>query len=273
MKKYVVFVLVAIMTVVQCSTFAYGALWPMEITGEFPDGVVNKSYYSTQDVTFNYSSYNRLEIISGSLPPGLNFASKIVSSSLTLTGTPTEEGSYTFTIRITNVDFPEATATKEFTIKIAYDKKYDPDERFKLTGEFPDGMVWQPYNSWQDVYFGWRHTSWEVIDGELPPGLNLSYAGFGGSAMGYYAELRGRPTTAGTYTFTVRATYIYEKDHPATKEFTVVISPLKPDPPDPDDDDPTPIKNNGSSGSGGGGGCNAGLGLIALLALAFRRSR
>ena len=109
-----------------------------------------------------------------------------------------------------------------------------------------------------------------------------------------HAYLLGTPTTAGEYTFTVRATRRNDERFTATKEFTVVISEQRTDDPEPTPDpdptpdpepspdpeptpapDPTPDKG-GVSGSSGGGGCNSGIAILALALTALitlRKSR
>ena len=272
------------------------AVRSMEISGKFPDGTLNAPYNSFRDVTCNFTSYNKLEVISGTLPPGLSFSGKIVTSRIIITGTPTEEGSYTFTIRLTNYDFPEATATQNFTINIAYDEKYDPKARSSISGEFPDGRVGALYHSTTAVTFNWSGCKWEVEDGELPPGLRLKLLGFQGYNDEYSydtilptdhnADLRGTPTKAGEYTFTVRATRRDDDRFTATKTFTIIISergnepdpdpdPDNPNPnPDPDPDDPGLDPNpdpspdpEPSTGGSGGGGCDSGLGILSILAM------
>lgn len=309
MKKYL-FVIAVVTAVLLLLPFTESASHALVINGEFPDGVVNKPYRSGSDVTCSdgVGTYNIVEVISGELPPGLRFDGKIMGPRLALLGTPTTEGSYTFTIRVTHSEKPENTATKTFTIKIKYDEMWDPNALSYITGEFPNGEVGKKYESIFDVEFSYKECKWEVEKGELPPGLYLKLLGWQGVydeynldilPTAYHAYLYGTPTTAGSYTFTVRATRTQNKEYTATKEFTVVISKLDdPDPypaptPDPDPDptpaptpepDPTPTPTpqpepdpnptpNKNVGSSGGGGCNsfASLGVMFSV-LAFRKS-
>lgn len=295
--------LLALMVLI-CSVFvgSASAALTMRITGEFPDGIVNKSYHSIRDVRCNMSPGSRWQVIDGTMPPGLGIQGGSDDRCL-LSGTPTTEGSYTFTLRVTN---GTRSADKTFTINIVYDPEYD--KKPELTGEFPNGTVGKNYHSTLDVWCPWSFANaWEVIDGKIPPGLHLSYSGFGPSTDGgASAELRGTPTTAGTYTFTIRVTNIYHDNTPATKEFTIVISDNEPDDPNDDNKDdnndnsnddnkddnnnndsnddsnndsgnnnPTPTNNDG--GGGGGGGCNAGAGSLGfallILSLALPTSR
>ena len=263
----------------------------LHIEGTFPDGVVDKNYNSIDEVRCNFTC--NWEIVKGELPPGLRFATLLQESRLWLTGKPTQEGIYTFTLRASYVEKKQnvSPVEKEFTINISYDQKYDPKEQSKITGEFPDGYVGKAYRSVLDVKFSWSGCKWELEDGELPPGLYLDLLGWQEDDRSIdpilptdcNAYLHGIPEEEGVYTFTVRATRRLEKfsQYTATKTFTVTIFDSNiPDPPDPDEpeqDPPEPQDNNtGNSdgGSGGGGGCNslAGLGVILLSAVALKKS-
>ncbi|HEY1249857.1 MAG TPA: putative Ig domain-containing protein [Thermoanaerobaculia bacterium] len=69
--------------------------------------------YATPIVVQNGTMPYTLSIVSGSLPPGLGFAGTL------LTGTPTEEGTFTFTVRAT--DSAAAHADRAFTIVVTDD--------------------------------------------------------------------------------------------------------------------------------------------------------
>lgn len=129
--------------------------------------------------------------------------------------------------------------------------------------------------------------AWSVVGGSLPPGLYLAcsdmmhfYDSSYEHNKGKYGHIAGIPTKAGTYTFTLRVDS--SGGDFAINQYTIQIAgggnDYLPDPdptpapetePDPYGSTPSPVK------SSGGGGCNsfAGLELIAILALAFRRSR
>lgn len=72
---------------------------------------------------------------------------------------------------------------------------------------------------------------WSVMSGSLPPGVTLNipeyYPGPNGEIAGHPAEipLTGVPTTAGTYTFTVRVTVGTQN---ATKQLTITVNPSQP---------------------------------------------
>ncbi|MBQ7220969.1 MAG: hypothetical protein IJS28_08325 [Synergistaceae bacterium] len=289
MKKYFVAVLAVIMAawLFSCQDAAEAYDVVLRIDGTFPDGVVDKNYGSIGEVTCNFTC--NWEIVKGELPPGLRFATLLQESRLWLTGKPTQEGTYTFTLRASYVEKKQnvSPVEKEFTINITYDKKYDPKEQSKITGEFPDGVVGKAYRSTLDVKFSWSGCKWELEDGELPPGLYLDLLGWQEDDRSIApilptdvnAYLHGIPEEAGEYTFTVRATRRDNARYTDTKTFTVTISeqnpPDPPDPEDPEDPEEPQNGNNGNTGGGGGGGggCNSGFGILMLAVLVLKRSR
>lgn len=87
-----------------------------------------------------------------------------------------------------------------------------------IRGDFPDGMVGIYYRDYQSVSSGFNDSTWEVVNGTLPPGLKLDKWGW---VNGASAELEGTPTRAGSYNFTILVRY---KDNSTlTKRFNVTI--------------------------------------------------
>src|SRR5215471_15863947 len=62
------------------------------------------------------------------------------------------------------------------------------------TCPLPDGTVGTPYSATLTATGGTAPYTWTLLSGSLPPGLSLSGAGV----------ISGTPTTAGTYTFTLK---------------------------------------------------------------------
>lgn len=104
-----------------------------------------------------------------------------------------------FTVRVTN---SAGTATKTLTLNAV-----DPNTGLPsfVTQILPRGRVYAvygdpDYGGFYDQRFiyvdGKRPITYSIVGGSLPPGVTLSSVGLFG----------GRPTTAGTYNFTVRAT-------------------------------------------------------------------
>jgi len=79
-------------------------------TSSLPQGRVGVGYSATLSASGGTAPYS-WSMTSGSLAPGLSF-----STSGAITGTPTKQGSFTFTVQVT--DSLGATASKTFTLKI-----------------------------------------------------------------------------------------------------------------------------------------------------------
>ncbi|MFD6661851.1 putative Ig domain-containing protein [Micromonospora chalcea] len=141
----------------------------------------------------------RLSVTSGSLPPGM----LVVGTSLG--GAPTTPGTYTFRLRMTDQNdlFDEQTATievREPKVVITSGKPRSPMYLGRVyaihTVEATGGTG--PYRL-------------SVTSGSLPPGMLVV-----GTSLG------GAPTTAGTYTFTLRMTD--KNDRFDEQEATVVVA-------------------------------------------------
>lgn len=85
---------------------------PCIVTEHLPDGTVGGPYSSVIEATTeNPNPELTWTIEAGTFPPGLT-----LNSNGTITGTPTTEGTYTFTARVS--DPVDGTATREYTIRI-----------------------------------------------------------------------------------------------------------------------------------------------------------
>jgi hypothetical protein len=130
-------------------------------------------------------------VVSGSLPPGLFRPSTYGCCGDAIGGTPTQAGAFTFTVQVRDV--AGHTATQAFSIAIS------PPAPLQFT--FPAtccnaGTVGQSYLQNFAVSGGVGPYSTSISAGALPPGLALSPP----------LSITGTPTTAGTFTFTVRVT-------------------------------------------------------------------
>ncbi len=106
-----------------------------------------------------------------------------------------------------------------------YEINVDPDE--PLTVVLPsegstlgDGTVGQAYAQNFFLSGGAGPYTWSVAAGQLPPGLSLQTTAGPRDANN---QLAGTPTTAGTYTFTMKLTDYSGQQ--ATQQFTLTIQP------------------------------------------------
>lgn len=132
----------------------------------------------------------QFSLVSGQIPPGTRLFTQGVSSG-GITGTPTTQGVFAFTIRVK--DYTGATDTESFSIRIA------PPRPLVITNpsdELSPGTVGQFYccgNLFADG--GVPGYTWSLRSGQLPPGLSLAASP---------GRITGTPTTAGTFAFLVR---------------------------------------------------------------------
>jgi hypothetical protein len=90
---------------------------PLQITGTYSEGVVGASYDSSLYITGGSGVYSAVGLYSGTLPPGLalNY-STIGAPQLMLEGTPTQQGTYSFTVQAYSSDGQTAYSPQTVTI-------------------------------------------------------------------------------------------------------------------------------------------------------------
>ncbi|HYF00546.1 MAG TPA: putative Ig domain-containing protein [Planctomycetota bacterium] len=126
-------------------------------------------------------------ISAGSLPPGM----ALHPSTGAYSGTPTTAGTYTFTVQAANAAGVDRRAYSH-TIQAAV----VPPAITGPGSPLPAGTVGAPFTA-TFTAVGTAPLAWSVSAGSLPPGMALN------ASTGVYS---GTPTTAGSFTFTVRAT-------------------------------------------------------------------
>lgn len=171
--------------------------------GDPPAGTVGVAYSYTfmlspgsgsPGVTWNISS--------GALPPGLTLHGN--DRTATVSGTPTQAGSYRFYLQARDAPGPWVCCTEvQYTINIGEGLSI-------VTGALPNGTVGTPYG-FQLGTAGGTANSWTVTSGSLPTGLSLGNNG----------AITGTPTAASLSTFTVRAS---DGSRVATKQYTLGIA-------------------------------------------------
>ena len=173
------------------------------------------------------------QIVAGSLPKGLTMtvpqptARPLPNTPEQLTyalisGTPTVAGTGSITFKATDVR--GLTSTRTYTVTV------DPARPVAITPE-----PWSPLtvgsssNLWIDGSGGLTPYSWAVTAGSLPPGTTLIQD----AATGPSVRVGGTPTTAGTFSWTLKLTGT--QGGTTTRDFTVTVAdPAAPAP------EPTP---------------------------------
>jgi subtilisin family serine protease len=156
---------------------------PTITTSSLPGGEVGVSYSATLAASGGTQPY-AWSVDSGSLPDGL----ALDPGTGAIAGVPTTAGSFSFTARVT--DDLDQTDTAELTVVVA------PPPTVATTS-LPGANVGSAYGATLQATGGTTPYSWSLDPGPLPPGLALD------SSTG---AITGTPTSAGTFTFTVRVT-------------------------------------------------------------------
>jgi hypothetical protein len=130
------------------------------------------------------------KVVDGRLPRGTKLFDFAGSSGL-INGVPTTAGTFTFTVEVK--DETRARDTETFTVEIL-----PPDAPTITTEALASGTVGEFYCCGNLFASGGvQPYTWSVVAGTLPPGLELPKG---------ENTISGTPTTAGTFTFTVRVT-------------------------------------------------------------------
>jgi hypothetical protein len=158
-------------------------------------------------------------IIGGDLPPGLSLA-----MSGTVSGTPTQAGSFSFWVNLSDQNPPSASwcrpaqSQREFTIVIngpggtAPAPTPTPAAAPSITTSgLPEASVGSSYSTTFAASGGGSSKSWSIASGSLPSGLSLASNGV----------LSGTPQTVGSSTFTVKVT---SNGASSQKQFALTVS-------------------------------------------------
>jgi hypothetical protein len=160
-------------------------------TPSLPQGQLQSQYQASLSATGGKEPYT-WTVLSGTLPSGLS----LTSSTGTISGTPTQSGTSTFTVGVEDASSPIATARAPMTISIGSSLQVS-------TGNLPSGTVRQSYSADLSATGGTAPYKWSISSGQLPLGLALSSAG----------AISGVPSTVGQKSFTVEVT---DSSSPAT---------------------------------------------------------
>ncbi len=148
-----------------------------------PNGSVSTSYSQQLTATGGTGAIG-WAITAGALPGGLTLG----PTSGAITGTPTTAGSFNFTVTAT--DSLSQTGVRAYSMTVLNTLSITP-------ASLPNGTISTVYNQQLTATGGTGAIGWAVTAGALPAGLTL------GPTSG---AIRGTPTAAGTFNFTVTAT-------------------------------------------------------------------
>jgi hypothetical protein len=173
-------------------------------TSSLSDGAIGTSYSATLEAVGGTAPFT-WAITSGALPTGLSLG----AGSGVISGTPAANGTFTFTVRVT--DAASLTATKQLSIKITSGLTI-------VTASLSGGNVDSAYSATLSASGGTIPYTWEITAGALPGDLSLDENS---------GVISGTPSAAGTYDFIVTVTDLTTATATATLSITVSAVPAE----------------------------------------------
>ena len=199
-------------------TAAYGS-YLSSGTCVLPDATLGVPYQG--HLVTSHNAGGTVSIVAGALPAGLTLPATFGASGDTVGGTVTqplgEVNTYTFTV--------QGTGDQGQPLYQPYQITVDPNQPLAVGlpaegSTLAPGMVGGAFAVDFFLSGGAAPYTWSVASGSLPPGLALTspYAPSDNNS-----QLSGTPTTAGTFTFTMRiADYDGQQ---ATQQFSLTVDP------------------------------------------------
>ena len=162
---------------------------PSITTSSLPGGTVSLPYNQQVQAAAGIGTLT-WSIPVGSLPPGLTIGPLLTGPNVTISGTPTSQGTFNFTLRVTDTLGQFFNRALSITITL-------PARPNITTTSLPAGTINQTYNQ-AVLATGTGTLTWSIVSpgtGTLPPGLTLNAS---------TGTITGAPTATGTFPFTVR---------------------------------------------------------------------
>lgn len=142
--------------------------------------------------------------ISGNLPAGLT----LDVSSGQVTGTPTEFGSFSYSVSVADSSSTVQSASAQGALSIV--------EQLQIIGTLPSAYIDQPYSQSLVAIGGTVPYTWTLASGALPSGLTLQAGGL----------ISGTPTQLGSYSFVLQVTDSSSPPYTVTSSVTFTVSPV-----------------------------------------------
>ena len=180
-----------------------GAVAPPAVsapTGALPDASQFADYLAGLSALDGAPPYV-WDITIGALPPGL----VLQIPTGWITGMPTTAGVFNFTVEVTEGGGGTSTRALSITVNLPVSI---------VEALLPDGTRLAAYTQALAMADGTPPFTWAIVDGSLPPGINLDPA---------IGMLDGTPLQEGTFTFDVEVTDFHSDTDVAT--FSILINP------------------------------------------------
>lgn len=177
-------------------------------TSSMPSATVGTSYSKTLSASGGTSPYT-WGIVSGALPSGIS----LNSTTGTVSGTPTQQGTSNFTVKVSD----SAQHTAQAALSIAVSSGTNNTALIITTTTLPAAQVSIPYSATLTAGNGTAPYTWGLASnsGPLPTGLTLSAT---------TGTISGTPSTASTYNFAIQVSDSSSPKQTATHTFTLSTS-------------------------------------------------
>jgi hypothetical protein len=164
-------------------------------TTSLPNGTVGTAYSAVVKASGGCTPY-KWAIASGALPAGVTARASSTTTSLNLTGTPTTAATYSFTVKVTGC----GGGTSQIAYKVVIQAAISGSIAITTTS-LPNGTVGTAYSAVVKASGGCTPYKWAIASGALPAGITAK-----ASSTTTSLNLTGTPTTAATYSFTMKVT-------------------------------------------------------------------
>jgi hypothetical protein len=176
-----------------------------------PNATVGQNYAGFIEACCGQGAPYTWSLVSGAVPDGLRFAGNDLQLTQTtgVTGVATRVQTATFIVRAR--DQAGNTDTRTFTLTV------DPANPLVITNQsdqLTNGQVGVPYEIGVFPGGGVPPYTWSHVGGTLPPGLFVQASP---------GRIKGTPTSAGTFAFTVRVDD--SSGQFATRQFSITVTP------------------------------------------------
>jgi hypothetical protein len=177
-------------------------------TGALPSGTAGTAYNATLAASGGVPPYSWI-LSNGALPPGLS----LDGATGAIAGTPSQSGTWNFTVQVRDAQMPADTATKPLAITIA--EAPQPDPLVVTTARLPPARRNKNYSQTLTATGGTTPYTWSVVSGTLPPGLSLNAS---------TGVISGRPSALGTSSFTVQVRDNQPTPATASKGLSITVT-------------------------------------------------